>query len=269
MRKVNVFLFIIIITFVYGCSTTKSNENDTAISSENNQIENDSKLSTKKNGENKSEYDLIVEKAKIKGATLKNKYASKEQMYNKAFTDVEIASIEDVVEKTEIGISGVVVNSEPFIYKTEDGNSGYTKVTIFVNEVIEGDQTLKDTEIVVYEAGGLITKAELGMGDKDPTLTTEQLKEQVVVNFDGVANFLPGTEIAAFLVKLPKESLGIDIDFYQFVGNHLTRFDKNEVTEVYEVVEPIDESMLEETITKDEKLVLGDEVTELVVETQQ
>nr|WP_315529930.1 hypothetical protein [Carnobacterium maltaromaticum] len=48
MRKVNVFLFIIIITFVYGCSTTKSNENDTAISSENNQIENDSKLSTKK-----------------------------------------------------------------------------------------------------------------------------------------------------------------------------------------------------------------------------
>ncbi|MGX7419540.1 hypothetical protein ACWOFR_12150 [Carnobacterium gallinarum] len=255
--------FFLLSTFMLLSLAGCSQDTKTSFNTELNNSEITSSVVSKKLSET-SKYDVIVAESKTKGEKIRSEYNAKEQLFTSAFVDVDIETVSDVLEITEIAVSGVVVNSEPFIYTTESGSEPYTKITLYVNDVLEGDASFKDTEIIIYEAGGIISKRELGMDTKQPEMTTKELDEEVVVNFDGVQNSIPGTEMAAFLVKLPKESLGVSQDFYQFMGNYMTRFEKNDELNEFTLPSAVNgaESEIVLSVVQEEKL--NDEVTNFV-----
>lgn len=219
MKKIYSILLCFLILFsLVGCSSNKNSKND------------------KKNSSN--QYNQIVEKAKVSGAQYEKDYFSKEQIETTSFLSDNVDSLNDIKRLTEVSVQGVVVNSEPCVIRKSSEGSAYTKVTFYVNKVLEGDQSLVGTEIIIYESGGIISKKDLGLEKKFPEMSASELSEQVVVLNDGVANSIPGTEMVLFLKKFPKNYLDVDTDFYQVFGNYLTRFDKTS-NNSYEMPKPI------------------------------
>ena len=143
-----------------------------------------------------------------------------------------------------------------------------------MRNVLEGSPELVGQEIVVYEPGGLISKEELGFlkkrSDEAPTLTDEQLAEEVVVNINGVHNSLPGNEVVFYLVKVKGQELGLTNDFYQIMSDYQTRFDKNEETQQYErpdtevTINDFDKEIIETAIDEKKLIELNREVTEVI-----
>lgn len=208
MKKIYSLLLCFLILFsLVGCSSNKSSKND------------------KKNSS--SQYNQIVEKAKVLGAKSKKDYSSMKQIDSSAFMNIEINSLNDIKKITDISVQGVVVSTEPVVFNVGSAGEAFTKVTFYVNKVLEGDQSLVGKEIIVYEAGGVISSEELGMKEKFPDLSSSELSKKVVVIFDGVPNSIPGTEMVLFLEKGSKANFDIEGDFYHIIGNHLSRFDKN------------------------------------------
>ncbi len=219
MKKIYSLLLCFLLLFsLIGCSDNKSGNND------------------KKNSS--SQYNKIVEKAKVSGKQYKKDYFSKEQIETTSFLSDGVDSINDIKRLTEVSVQGVVINSEPCVIRKSSEGSAYTKVTFYVNKVLEGDQSLVGTEIIIYESGGVISKKDLGLQKKFPEMSDSELSEEVVIINDGVANSVPGTEMVLFLKKFPKHYLDVDTDFYQVFGHHLTRFDKTS-NNSYEMPKPI------------------------------
>ncbi len=214
-----------------------------------------------------AELEDLLEKSKEDGKKLRLIYNEKEQISTSAFGNVEINNLEDIENTTQIGVKGLVTKAEPFHFvASSNEKSPYTKVSVQITEVLNGDSSLLNTEIDVYEAGGLISKSDMGLAEKIPDISQSELNKQGVINFDGVSNSMPGDEVVLFLVKLPGSSWGIQNDFYQIMGNHKTRFDKNDETNEYERVESTNNESNEDTITPKEMEILNEEINELVSE---
>ncbi|MGM0122846.1 hypothetical protein IGI37_000212 [Enterococcus sp. AZ194] len=187
---------------------------------------------------NQSIHSKQLKKLKEYGIAMSKEYETKEQIITTSLAMVEVNTMEDVEDLTEIGIEGVVMSAEPFVFHKYENGAPFTKIVVHVRTALHNSEELVGKEITIYEPGGLITKEELGFLEKRapeaPTLSQEELSEEVVVNINGIKNSFPGDEVALYLVKVPGNELGLEEDFYQIMADYLTRFDKNDETELYE-----------------------------------
>lgn len=215
MKKIYLFLLCFLILFsLVGCSSNEKSSSD--------------------------KYAKILKEAKVSGEKFKKNYFSKEREFGSgiSFLSESIESLDDIKRLSDISVQGVVVSSEPCILGEYSSKSPYAKVTFYINKVLIGDKSLVGTEIVIYEAGGIISKRDLGLKDKFPNMTDSELSEEVVQISNGVANSIPGTEMILFVKKFPKTYLNVDTDFYGIFANYLSRFDKNK-SGYYEIPKPI------------------------------
>lgn len=198
---------------------------------------------------------------------LKDDYAQMETITTIAFSAVTIHTIGDVIDTTELGIEGIVLSTEPYIYQAaETDYSPYTNVRVLVNRVIMGDDTLVGSEIEVYQAGGVISKKELGYNQNNPDMSPSELNEKVLVNFDGVQNSLPSDQVVFFLVKTPGNLMALEKDVYQIMGNYKTRFDKNLENGHYQRATSSDGQDLDDSISDQELSILNNELNKLIEE---
>lgn len=219
--------------------------------------------------------ELNLSKLKEEGQKQKLYYMSKEQLFTSATLTAEVKDIEDMSKQTDVAIEGVIISSEPYPFTNEDGTiTPFTKFVVQVTEVLEGESNLVNQQIIVLEQGGLVKKGDIGIPDRfkdKPEIKDKELEEEVMVNLNGVPISLVGDEVALFLIKAPINSLGMQQEFYQILGNYLTRFDKNEETDIYERPDTdldVDTEIIDPDLTKEELININEEVTEMIIENQ-
>ncbi len=191
---------------------------------------------------------------------------------------VSYEDTEQLLTVSDIAVEGVVVATENYVYHMEEVGYGtpFTKVTLKVNKVIKGDESLVGKEILLLEDGGLITAREQGMADKFPDAAEEELDEVFFLIPDGHKPSIPGDEIVAFLSNNIDEEIQTGFDYYYFIGAYQSKFIYNEDTGNYERPSEDFEELIEEAETKEEisnieeemqiEREINIEVTELIEE---
>ncbi|MFE0504673.1 hypothetical protein ACWF7H_21495 [Peribacillus butanolivorans] len=191
---------------------------------------------------------------------------------------VSYEDTEQLLTVSDIAVEGVVTATENYVYYMEEVGYGtpFTKVTLKVNKVIKGDESLVGKEILLLEDGGLITAREQGMADKFPDATEEQLDEVCFLIPDGHKPSIPGDEIVAFLSNNIGEEIQTGFDYYYFIGTYKSKFIYNKDTENYERPSEDFEELVEEAGTKEEisnieeeiqiEEAINSQVTELIEE---
>lgn len=176
---------------------------------------------------------------------------------------IETDTLDALTLTAEIGVNGIITNAENYIYEDENGvKTPYTKLTVLVDHVYKGEDTLLNTEITILEFGGVISKEDLGMGEKFPNMTKKELDVEVVVQSEGLPNSREEQEIVAFLMK--SSGMNTGFDFYQFTADYLSKFYFDEKTGSYERLVP-DDNILDNKQSKEEQK-LNDEITEIIEE---
>ncbi len=147
---------------------------------------------------------------------------------------IDFDSLETIKNSSTIGVEGIVVAEEPYVYDQEGGPSTpYTKLTLEITKVLSGDANLVGQTIIILESGGEITKEELGFKEKFPEMSEEELKEEIIVLSDGIENTRVGEEIVGFLTD-DMGTMETDFSFYSFMGEYNSRFKKNPETNRFE-----------------------------------
>lgn len=139
---------------------------------------------------------------------------------------IDFDSLETIKNSSTIGVEGIVVAEEPYVYDQEGGPSTpYIKLTLEITKVLSGDANLVGQTIIILESGGEITKEELGFKEKFPEMSEEELKEEITVLSDGIENTRVGEEIVGFLTD-DMGTMETDFSFSSFMGEYNSRFKK-------------------------------------------
>ncbi|MGX7418689.1 hypothetical protein ACWOFR_07760 [Carnobacterium gallinarum] len=257
MKKI--ILTTLLLFSLVGCKNNTDQTKENILSKESNLKP---AIETKQTKMDAKAYDSAVKKAQEKSNELKEDYLQAEKMSKSAFTD-SVLNLEDMQSKTDLGVQGVVIDSNPYIDIEENFQDGIgrTRLTFLVNQVLYGDQSLVGQTIIIYQPTGFITKRQLGLQNKFPEMSDEELNSPMLSEVNGVAPLATGTELIAYLAK----DLEGDEVMYGFYSINLTMFDKNEATGEYQQVNPeITEETPENADYFTETKQLNEEVNELI-----
>ncbi|MGX7419259.1 lipoprotein [Carnobacterium gallinarum] len=213
-----------------GCQQTNEKTESVASKTE----EKSKKMATNKM--NETGYQLALEDAKNVGLN--------ENMDDMEVTQIEkiqsfdtVKSIKDLESKTEVGIQGLIVASDPSIDIDENliASTGRTRLTILVNQVFYGDQSLVGQTMIVDQPTGFVKKSQFKSEKETSSMSEAELNEKELIGLNGIGPATTGTELIAYLSPNDQVKAG-ELPNYVFYGVSLSRFDKDEKTGKYQQV---------------------------------
>lgn len=221
MKKIGLIISLILV--LAGCQSEKTTSKD-SVTSES--IEEMSSI----------QYKLVLEDAKANEKE-QEKITDEVKQIGKVKTFDELNSIADLEKKTELGIQGIVVASDPYSDIDEDvkEGKGRTRLTIMVSRVFYGEQTFVGQTIEVEQPTGFVKRSQIVSKKEASTMSSAELSEVELVGVNGIGPAKIGTELIAYLSK-NKDGQEDALQNYVFYGIGLSRFDKNEKTGKYQQV---------------------------------
>ncbi|MGX7417346.1 hypothetical protein ACWOFR_00940 [Carnobacterium gallinarum] len=216
----------------------------------------------------KDEYTSALNQAKKERELQSNDLSNVEKVEISAFTD-SLDDIKTLELNSTIGIQGVVIESNSRIDIDEklERADGNTRLVVLVNDVLYGDPSLVGQQVVIYQAGGYVTKRQQGLNEKFPDMSEVELDEEVFTEFNHTHPSEVGTELVGYLALISDEYRKLDYPYYDFLAISLSRFEKNEDTEFYEQVNetPLEELPVDSDLAK-QVISINEEINEIVAE---